>query len=374
MLCQTPLKTSLRDATNEAREIVKAAKIKIDIQRDGIDYHHVGKRVWVVMQEGIRRGFQFKVLDLKDSIFEAERGGKGFIYQTYPGNFSFHNQSSDVDYGQTKSRQLELMEEYGMPVPVSYGTFKTLAEIPFDRLSFPIVAKPNSGSLSKNVFPNLQTAEQLVQAANEIESAGKTIKLESHIHGRDYRILTIDHQYVGCVERRSANVVGDGQHTILELFHLRNQEPGRGDRYERHSTIHQLLFDRTSRRLLHEADYTLETVLPEGEIFYLQEKITASTGADYVDYTDEVHPSIVQSCIDFSRQFSILTLGFDVITTDISRPLAETGGVFNEYNTIPYVDIHENCNIGQQRPVSRFIWDYIEANCDRIVTPEFLMF
>ncbi|NER19406.1 MAG: hypothetical protein F6J96_01305 [Symploca sp. SIO1C2] len=386
MLRHTPLKTSLQDAMNQARAIAKAAKVDTiiaiapqpirtnDTEAEGIDYHRLRKRVWLIMQEGMRRGFQFKVLDLEERIFQAEREGKGFIYRIYPGDLSFRRQYQDYDYEQSKSRKLELLGKYGLPVPLSSGIFKTLAEISFAHLKFPLVAKPNSGYLSRNVFPNLQTVEQLKQAVSVIEANGDIIKLESHICGHDYRVLIVNHQYVGCVERRSANVVGDGKHTILQLFNLRNQEPGRGDRYEIHATIHQLVFDRTSRRLLQEAGYTLETVLPEGELFYLQEKITASTGADYVDYTEQLHPSIIQSCIDFSHQFSNLTLGFDLITPDISRPLADTGGAFNEYNFLPYVDLHENCNIGQKRPVSRLIWDYIEAHADRIVTSEFNIF
>ncbi len=130
----------------------------------------------------------------------------------------------------------------------------------------------------------------------------------------------------------------------------------------------------TSRRLLQQSGYTLQTVLPFGERFYLQEKITASTGSDYIDCTEALHPDMIQKCIEFSRQFSTLTVGFDVLSVDISRPLSETGGAFNEYNFLPYVDLHEHCNIGQKRPVCRLIWDYIEANESRIVTPEFNAF
>lgn len=384
-LRHTPLTANVRDINREADAIAKAASVdtatfitpkairtddssNID---DGIDYHHLTKRIWTVMQEGIRRGFTLKIYSLEDRIFRAERDGKGFIYKIYPGHFSFRRQYKDYDYEQTKSRKLDLMGEDGLSVPVSYGTFNTLGEIPLDQLSYPIVAKPDSGSLSQNVFPNLPTVKQLKQAVAVIEANGDVIKLESHISGRDYRVLIINHQYAGCVERRPANVTGDGQHTILELFDLRNQEPGRADRHEAHTTLHQLVFDDTSRRLLREAAYTLETVLPAGKIFYLQEKITASTGSDYVDYTDRLHPSIIQACINFSHRFSTLTLGFDLITTDISRPLSETGGAFNEYNFLPYVDLHENCNIGQKRPVCRLIWDYVDANAERIVTPEF---
>lgn len=387
MLRQTPLATNLRDAAREARALVKAATVErgalvvpksigeaVPPGGDRYSPHHTTKRIWTVMQEGIRRGFDLQVISLEDRLFRAERDGKGFIYKIYPGHYSFRSQYADYDAEQFKSRKLDLMSKYGLPVPVSYGTFQTFAEMPLEQLVYPLVAKPNSGSLSQNVFTNLQTVEQLKQAATEIEAGGGVIKLESYIAGWDFRVLIINHQYAGCVQRRPARIVGDGSHTVLELFQRRNQEPGRGDRDEAHTTIHQLVFDGTSRRLLHQAGYTLNSVLAEGEILYLQEKITASTGSDYVDYTDQLHPSIIQSCVDFSHHFSTLTLGFDLITTDISRPLAETQGAFNEYNFLPYIDLHENCNVGQKRPVSRLIWDYIEAHADQILTSEFKPF
>ncbi len=386
LLRQTPLSASRWNAIREAGAIAKAVTVETatlmtpkairtpdNPDCDGIDYHHITKRIWTVMQEGMHRGFVFKILSLDDKIFRAERNGKGFIYKIYPGHFSFRRQYDDYDYEQSKSRKLERMQQHGLPVPVSYGTFKTATDIPGD-LPFPIVAKPDSGSLSQNVFPNLQTVSQLQHAATRIVANGDVIKLESHVSGQNYRVLIINHQYAGCVERRPANVVGDGKHTILDLFQLRNQEPGRGDRYETHTTLHHLVFDDTSRRLLQEKGYTLDTRLPNGERCYLQTKITASTGADYVDCTDDLHPSIIKSCIDFSHQFSTLTLGFDLITPNLTRPLAETGGAFNEYNFLPYVDLHEHCNIGQKRPVCRLMWDYIDTHAEQLVTADFKAF
>ncbi|MGF1515334.1 MAG: hypothetical protein ACFB5Z_16760 [Elainellaceae cyanobacterium] len=380
-LRQMPLAVNLRAAEKPADKVAETATpidpkpICTSAGSDGgcIVPPRITKRIWTVMQSGMARGFTFSVLSLEDKVFRAERGGRGFIYKIYPGHFSFRRQYRDYDHEQSKSRKLMLMQQHGLPVPAAYGTFAHAADIPAD-LPFPIVAKPDSGSLSRNVFPNLRSAAQVSQAAATIEGAGETIKLESHVWGDDYRVLVLNHQYAGCVQRRPASVVGDGVHTILELFHGRNQEPGRGDRYEAHTTIHQLVFDDTSRRLLRQMGHTLDTVPPAGKRIYLQEKITAATGSDYVDYTERLHPSIAQSCVDFSYQFSTLTLGFDLITTDISRPLVKTGGAFNEYNFLPYVDLHENCNEGQKRPVCRLIWDYIEANAGRLVTPEFAPF
>jgi len=345
---------------------------------ESLHYQQLTKRIWTVMQAGIERGFELQVLSLKGRTFRAEREGKGFIYKIYPGHFSFRSQYQDYDYEQTKAHKLALMETDGLAVPVSYGVFSTFSEMAekfsAEHLPFPLVAKPNFGTLSDNVFSNLMTRSQLKNAADIIAASGQKIQLESHIAGRDYRVLIINHQYAGCVERRPANVTGDGQRSIFELWQRRNQEPERGDRDEAHTTIHQLVFDEVTHELLQQSGYTQDTVLAVGEVFYLQKKITASTGSDYIDCTEHLHKSIIKSCIALSYQFSTLTLGFDLITTDISKPLSETGGAFNEYNFLPYVDLHENCNIGQKRRVCRLIWDYIEANKARIVTPEFNVF
>lgn len=386
-LRQEPLQVNGKAINDEVKAIVKANDVENGtlltpkpittddtVAQNSVHYRRVSRRIWTVMQAGMKRGFTFSVLSLEDKIFKAERDGKGFTYKIYPGYFSYCNQCADYDQEKSKVYKLYLMAQQGLPVPASHGFFKSAAEIPFDTLQFPLVAKPDAGSLSENVFTHLQTVEQLQQAVSVIEASGAIIKLESHITGADYRILVINHHYAGCVQRRPARVVGDGQHTIRELFHQRNQEPGRGDRYESHTTLHQLVFDHTGHRLLHQAGYTLDTVLADGEIFYLQEKIPAALGSDYVDCTDDLHPHIIQQCINFSHRFPSLTVGFDLITPDITRPLNETGGAFNEYNTLPYVDLHEHCNVGQQRPVSHLIWDYVEANRRGILTTAFKPF
>ncbi len=348
----------------------------------GLYYRDVAtRRIWTIMEAGIKRGYVIKMMDVEERVFQVthQRDPKrGFIYKIYPGllNFrlGFTPYEKAYEKAQRKGEKLEVMHQYKMPVPIDYGIFKNTADIPLQALRYPIVAKPNYGSLSQNVFTNLQNPEQLQQAAHVIELTGQTIKLESHISGRDYRVLIVDGQYAGTVERRPANLTGDGQHTLLELFHQRNQEPGRGPRYEAHTTLHKLVFDQTSRQQLAKFGYSLDTVLKPGEVFPLQTKIPASLGADYIDVTEQVHGSIVQSCIACAKHFASLTVGFDLITTDPSRPLAETGGAFNEYNFLPYVDVHEHCNVGKKQPVTQLIWDYIDRNQKRLLTPEFKPF
>ena len=370
--------SAIVDETTRANPKRIHTKPLADTGSHSLYYKQLTKRIWTVMQAGIKRGFEFQVFSLEDRTFRAEREGKGFIYKIYPGHFSFRNQYQDYDYEQTKAHKLAVMDADGLSVPTSYGLFTTVPEIissfPAEQLPFPLVAKPNSGSLSENVFPHLTSRSQLESSDATIEASGQKIQLESHILGRDYRVLIINHQYAGCVERRPANVTGDGKHSIVELFQRRNQEPGREEANEAHTTIHRLVFNNVTHNLLQQSGYTPDTGLPMGKVFYLQKKITAATGSDYIDCTEQLHKSIIKSCIGFSHRFSTLTLGFDLITTDITQPLSKTQGAFNEYNFLPYVDLHENCTIGKKRPVCQLIWDYIEANSARIVTPDFSVY
>ncbi|MEO0354221.1 MAG: hypothetical protein AAF268_05295 [Cyanobacteria bacterium P01_A01_bin.3] len=355
-------------ATEEERLVSTKYGIR-PIRDGGVPKERIEMRTWVVMQAGILRGFEFTVLNLSERLFRAEKQGKGFVFEVYPGHLRFRLGCQNYDREKSKVHKLQRMRARGLPVPISYGVFQRASDIPYEHLDYPVVAKPDSGSISENVFVHLQTQTELQQAAIAIEVTGKPITVESFIRGQDYRITIVNGSYVGCVLRRPASIVGNGQHSIIELFHIRNQEPNRGDRYDVHTTIHKLVWDSVTWAKLADKGYTTATILPSQERFNLQEKITAATGSDYVDVTDEVHPSTVEMCINFALEFETLTLGFDIITRDISQPLSKVSGVFNEYNVLPYLDLHERCNQGVARPAAGRIWDYIEDHFDSIVTP-----
>ena len=356
-----------------AEEIVKSTKyalrpIQTSTSESGVPKQRIEMRTWVVIQEGMRRGFEFNVLNLSERLFRAERQGKGFVFEVYPGHLSFRMACKNYDLEKSKVHKLKRMTTCGMPVPISFGVFQRAADIPYTSIEYPAVAKPDAGSISENVFPNVQTEAELRKAAIAIELTGKPIAIESFIRGQDYRITIVNGSYVGCVQRRPASVVGDGKLSILELFHQRNQEPNRGDRYAVHTTIHKLVWDGVTWHKLASKGYTSSTILPKGERFFLQDKITAATGSDYVDTSENVHPSTIEMCIKFSREFNTLTLGFDIITRDISQPLNIVSGAFNEYNFLPYLDLHERSNQGKTRRVADRLWDYVEERSSEIVT------
>ncbi|MEO0538056.1 MAG: NAD(P)H-dependent oxidoreductase [Cyanobacteria bacterium P01_A01_bin.123] len=100
LLRQTPLTVNIREATDQAKAIAakkppaiatqatakaatlitpNAIRTEENLMADGIDYHHLTKRIWIMMQAGMQRGFELTILNLEERIFRAARDGKGFI-------------------------------------------------------------------------------------------------------------------------------------------------------------------------------------------------------------------------------------------------------------------------------------------------------
>ena len=81
--------------------------------------------------------------------------------------------------------------------------------------------------------------------------------------------------------------MGDGQHTIAELIDITNNDPRRGVGHEK--VLNQIEVDHQAERLLAQAGYALDTVLPAGQVFYLRSTGDVAAGGMAVDRTAEIH-------------------------------------------------------------------------------------
>ena len=343
------------------------------------------KRTQLIMEEGRKRGFTFKEINYDETIYMAEKDGKGFIFQRVPGlleiKHRFARQKGVAAGGVRNFEQLiekptmkPQMAAVDMPHPKNQGVFTSIEELAEAELTYPVVAKPVHGTFSGDVFVNLNTKEAMLKAAKVILETGQNVLIEEYAVGIDYRLIVANGKYCGTVERRPANVTGDGTHTIQQLVTERNDESGRGSADEPSVTVHYLVLNEETDQLLADKGYTLESIPAQGERVYVQRKISASLGSDYIDVTNEVHQSYIEPCLRLLNHLQVPMLGMDLITSDITKPIDEVGGVFNEYNLGAYIDLVENCNIGQKHPVATHIWDYVEDRYDEIVTQHFLSF
>ena len=82
--------------------------------------------------------------------------------------------------------------------------------------------------------------------------------------------------------------------------------------------------------MLARAGLTPDSVPEAGRTVPLRDGANASQGGTSEDVTDIVHPSIAGTVIRAARVVGIDIAGVDIITTDITRPLSETGGVITD--------------------------------------------
>ena len=104
--------------------------------------------------------------------------------------------------------------------------------------------------------------------------------------------------------------------------------------------VQPLVVDVEMKRCLAEQGLTLSSVLAAGRRVLVKDVVNENTAAENSSVRDRVHPDTIRRGAEIARLLRIRLAGHDVITTDISRPLAETGGVFNEVNTTPGLQHH----------------------------------
>ncbi len=260
-----------------------------------------------------------------------------------------------------KESTKSILHESGIPVPLG-NVIHYLDELEgaiADVGGFPIVLKPLDGNHGRGITLDIKTLEEAIAAYDAASEASKTrsVIIERYYDGRDHRVLVINHKVVAVAERIPAHVIGDGQSTIAELVEQTNQDPRRGDGHE--NVLTKIEIERTAGQLLDREGYTLETVLPAGQMCYLRATANLSTGGIAVDRTDDIHPENTWLAQRVSKIIGLDIAGIDIVTSDISRPLHETGGVIVEVNAAPGLRMHLSPSVGIPRNVAESILDML---------------
>ncbi len=255
-----------------------------------------------------------------------------------------------------------LLRDLGLPVPQQFMVYSEReARRAARRIGFPVVVKPLNANHGRGVSINLETEEQVDVAFGKAreEGTGRAVLVESFISGFDHRMLVVNGELVAVAKRIPGHVVGDGKRTVAQLVDAVNEDPRRGIGHEK--TLTRLEFDHQAERLLSEAGYSADTVLPEGEVFYLRSTANLSTGGTAVDVTDIVHPDNREMAIRAVNAIGLDVGGVDFLTRDISDSYKNVGGAIVEVNAAPGFRMHVAPSEGKPRDVAGKVMDMLFA-------------
>lgn len=224
-------------------------------------------------------------------------------------------------------------------------------------VGYPLVIKPVDGNHGRGITVDIQNYEEAVIAFRNAKESSRSgaIIVEKFITGQDYRLLVINHKLVAAALRSPAHVIGDGKSTIQQLIDEVNKDPRRGFGHE--NVLTQITVNELTQTIIKDAGYTLDSVLAKDEKLILKDTANLSTGGTAEDVTDIVHPANVFMAERISKIIDLDICGIDVMTTDISKPLEDTGGAVLEVNAGPGFRMHLAPTSGLPRNVAAPVID-----------------
>jgi len=253
-----------------------------------------------------------------------------------------------------------LLNDLGLPVPKQEMIYSAEQAIrAAQRIGIPVVVKPLNANHGRGVSINLKTDEEIGTAFDFAKAQGtsRSVLVESYLTGMDHRMLVVNGELVAVAKRVPGHVKGDGKHSISELIDMINSDPRRGVGHEK--VLTQLQLDDQANRLLSNAGYTPESILPNDEILYLRDTANLSTGGTAIDMTDQVHPDNREMAVRAITAVGLDVGGVDFLTSDITQSYKEVGGGIVEVNAAPGFRMHVAPSEGQSRDVSGNVIDML---------------
>lgn len=257
--------------------------------------------------------------------------------------------SVSVDIACDKARTKALLGRAEVPVPqgiVARSVEEAAAGV--GDLTAPFAVKPLNGNQGKGITLGVRTADDLRAAFARAAAISPDVVVEDQFAGRDYRVLVVAGKMVAASERRPAQVVGDGVHTVADLIRTENgTNPLRGDGHEQPLT--RIVVDEAVAEHLRQTGRTLDEVPAAGEPVTLRGTANLSTGGTARDVTDEVHPATRRLCERAARVIGLDVCGLDLMTPEIAEPLPATGAGVIEANAAPGIRMHHYPAAGKPR-------------------------
>lgn len=297
--------------------------------------------LYTIALEGWRRG-----LDLKFYRHTDHQQNKNIRYALsndskihyFTGSSGDFNTQQAFDICEDKALTAEYLEKSNVPIPKG-ATFTTDTQIEeiltyTKELGYPIVVKPTDGSGGAGVFANITNENELIEAIEFIRKKQqfKEIIVQQYVTGEEIRVYVLENTVLAAANRLPANVIGDGEQTIVQLIREKNEL--------RKSTPHlyhrPIKIDAQVKQLIEQEKYTLESVLPKGKRLYLRKTSNVSTGGDPVDVTNQLTQDQRNIAINASNAIPGLThSGVDIII----HPKTSNAVVL-EVNTRPGIGSH----------------------------------
>lgn len=318
---------------------------------------HSNQKIFIY--EMLKRGINVQIIDAEREIIKTSYNGHDELICDRDSSIMPYNLSILAgDKGFTK-RNLMMN---GISVPIGETFLAKDVEYikkAFKVLNCPVVIKPVFGSHGYDVYTDLRTEEEVIKAVNSIiMHRGDLTKIiiEEYYNAPEYRVFVTKNKDYAVLHRDPAHVFGNGINTIDELIQIENYRRMN----PRTNALCEILVDDEMYNYMSKNGISMDYIPANGEKVYLRPNSNVAMGGICEDYTDRVHPSVIDIGLNVLKAFPGLPyVGIDFMSNSIESEQTDDSYRIIEINTVPGVHIHFRPAIGKSRNIAKFIVDMI---------------
>lgn len=293
-----------------------------------------------------------------DGYWRISKGGRTAIVKQY--SVMLDSQVMLNVMG-NKALTLSLLREKGCPIPAFHRFAMPMlaeAEAFLRSLARPVVVKPMSGTGGgQGVTTGIRSSQELRRAAKFASRFDTDLLIEEQLEGHSYRLLFLNGRYIDAVRRDPPAIAGDGRSSIKQLM---SAETAKRLKDWPVTALSPLQIDADCLNCLTNRGLSLPNVPKAGEQVIVKRAVNENSHLQNHCVKDEVHPDTIALGSRIAKHLGVQLAGIDIICTDISKPLAETGGRIGEINTTP--GLHHHYLLAEPQkgsPVAEILLDYM---------------
>lgn len=337
-------------ASNMQIKILKLQRKLKRLQKIWNDIRHTSNKIYVTDRVSQYREMWRKVAEksgakfrtLSDDVWEIEMDGIKTRMLNHQMEFD-----SPVTLGMAANKPLihRLFAENGLPVPEHIVFRLEELEKAYSFLNkYPAgcVIKPANGtSHGDGITTHIKTNYEARKAAILASLYCPDMLMEPQVPGECYRLLILNGKMIHAVRRKGISVQGDGSSTILELIESNNNNTGNQGR-------RILGKDDDCQFNLTRQNLSLDSIPRAGKKIMVKSFCESEAGNVEIrtvyneNVTDLICDSAKECAEHAATVLNSVFVGVDIIMTDPTIPLEESGGVIDEVNTTPGLHHHFN--------------------------------